>query len=266
MGNVGDILVISLPQMDHTVVYYQCDRFDESSRLMVRACEKELGLTSSGVSSSLSDMEAVATLLEHVRQQDTQYVFIIDNVEYLDFEESRAITTLLLRYRPANLKLVFSGRHLPFARGSIGLLPDIAWLTTQQLSFSISEFNALLECQQLTLPSAEVPSLLRKMQGWPAGRLSGSWPGVVLACQSAGAVIWVCMRCLIIFGEVIPNLAVPLRDLMCLRAVLGTFHDDLVKAVALTFMQRVICRDYWRWVCTYRRFPAVLSGSEWIRL
>ena len=63
---------ISLLQMDHTVVYYQCDRFDESSRLMVRACEKELGLTSSGVSSSLSDMEAVATLLEHVRQQDTQ--------------------------------------------------------------------------------------------------------------------------------------------------------------------------------------------------
>ena len=80
-----------------------------------------------------------------------------------------AIATLLLRYRPANLKLVFSGRYLPFARGSIGLLPDITWLTTRDLSFSIAEFNALLERQQLTLPSAEVPSLLRKMQGWPAG-------------------------------------------------------------------------------------------------
>ncbi len=224
---------ISLLQMDHTVVYYQCDRFDESSRLMVRACEKELGLTASGVSSSLSDMEAVATLLEHVRQQDTQYVFIIDNVEYLDFEESRAITTLLLRYRPANLKLVFSGRHLPFARGSIGLLPDIAWLTTQQLSFSITEFNALLERQQLTLPSAEVPSLLRKMQGWPAGL--ALW---LMAWRCAGMPErWSSDLGLYevsdyLRGEVIPSLAAPLRDLMCLCAVLGTFHDDLVKAVA----------------------------------
>ena len=28
---------VSLLEMDHTVVYYQCDRFDESPRLMVRA-------------------------------------------------------------------------------------------------------------------------------------------------------------------------------------------------------------------------------------
>ncbi|MED5441171.1 MAG: AAA family ATPase, partial [Pseudomonadota bacterium] len=81
---------ISLLQMDHTVVYYQCDRFDESPRLMVRACEEKLGLAAQEVSSSLSDMEAVATLLEHVRQRNAQFVLIIDNVEYLDFEESRA--------------------------------------------------------------------------------------------------------------------------------------------------------------------------------
>ncbi|WP_353295361.1 LuxR C-terminal-related transcriptional regulator [Thalassolituus maritimus] len=231
------VISAALPALEteHRVVFYQCDQFDESPHWLVEACAQVLGFTSlTGLSrSDVSDTEIVARLLEQIRLLEEPVALILDNIESLTYEESRSILTLMLRYRPANLRLVFSGRQLPFAHGALRLLDDIRWISTPVLSFNFGEFKALLEHQQLPLPAGEVAALLRKMQGWPAGLALWlmAWRGAGMPDRWGGE-LGLYELSDYLRGEVASHLSEPQRNLLCLCAVLGTFNDDLIGAVS----------------------------------
>lgn len=276
----SSVLSASVPllAMEHDVVFYQCDRFDDSPALLIRALK---GALLSGVSDggnppestesgtpkrerTPTDMEVIASLLEQIRRLSRRVVLILDDIHHLNYDASREVIALLLRYRPENLRLIFAGRHLPFASGNLRLVTDIAWIETRQLAFSPEEFTAYLENQNLTLPPTEVPALLRKMQGWPAGlalwlmawRCAGSpdhWSGELGLYEISDYLR----------GEVVSNLPESMRDLLCVCAVLGTFNNDLVASVAPEFESHSGVQQLLSWGLYLQEVP---GRPEWYRV
>lgn len=217
------------------VVWYQCDRYDTSPVLFLRACERALGL-STGIgtpqnnsASAPNELEAISRLLDGIRDRATPVVMILDDISHVRYSESQAFIRLLVRYRPANLRLVFSGRFLPFYSGHLQLDPAIRWLGRKELAFSESEFAEYLHAAKLMLREEAQAPLLRVTGGWPAGL--ALW---LMAWRSVGmpehwsSELGIREVSDYLNGEVISGLNDELRTLLLTAASLGTFNDALL--------------------------------------
>lgn len=262
------VIAAAIPTLEteNRVVFYQCDQFDDTPGCLVAACAQSLGLTSvmDSLRSDISDTEVVARLLEQIRLLEEPVVLILDNVEALNYDESRSIFTLMLRYRPANLRLVFSGRHLPFAHGGLRLIEHIQWINASDLSFSFIEFQTLLELQQLPLPTGEVATVLRKMQGWPAGLVLWlmAWRGAGMPDRWGGE-LGLYELSDYLRGEVVSHLSGSQRNLLCVCAVLGTFNDDLISAVS---SEKLLTDDFQTLIHEGLYIEEVPGQPEWYRV
>jgi len=224
------VIAAALPllSIDNDIIYYQCDRFDASPRLFIAACEKQLGL--GHITEETPELEAVVFLLEEIRRIARPVTIVIDDICKLTYGTSQELVHILLRYRPDNLKLLFSGRYLPFSSGRLQLNTSICWLSEQDLAFTTDAFDSLLSTQSLMLPQGSSAVLVYQYQGWPAGL--ALW---LMAWRSAGMPdrwspnLGLSQLSDYLEGEVISGLSAELKEAVCAASALGTFNTRLLQ-------------------------------------
>ncbi|WP_419811753.1 LuxR C-terminal-related transcriptional regulator [Bacterioplanoides sp.] len=225
------------------VAWFRCDDRDASAddfiQHLLEVCESQIsGIASLALSHwqmSLSQHSADAdqTLLlwlEELARLNRPLLICLDDIHLLQNDAVQGLLGRLLSERPENVKLLLAGRYLPSLSGRVRLQQNIAWLNSQQLTFSDDQVQRFLMHNGIDQAGRLVPSINTRLQGWPAGL--SLW----LACYRAlgkpaepPALLAQLEMSDYLQGETLHALTPELQQFIQQAAVLGQFNESLLQ-------------------------------------
>lgn len=153
-----------------------------------------------------------------------------DDVHNLHESDSFQVLNLIIEQLPAGVGMLLASRYTPAHLGRLRLNPRLSWLGSQDLAFTDDETQKLLLQHDVPEPARQVPSLMQRLQGWPAGlaiwlacyRAAGRPPEPPpgLAQQELSDYL---------LGETLHRVEPGLQQFVQQAAVLGTFSENLLQ-------------------------------------
>ncbi|HSS59428.1 MAG TPA: LuxR C-terminal-related transcriptional regulator [Solirubrobacteraceae bacterium] len=113
---------------------------------------------------------SVARATDPLIARGGEFVIVLDDVQVLRSREAIAVLTALVEEPPPGARLVLASRcEPPLPLGRLRAHREVLELTTRDFVMTRSEAAALLELAGADLAAADVDTLVRRTEGWPAG-------------------------------------------------------------------------------------------------
>ena len=113
---------------------------------------------------------SVARATDPLIARGGEFVIVLDDVQVLRSHEAIAVLTALVEEPPPGARLVLASRcEPPLPLGRLRAHREVLELTTRDFVMTRSEAAALLELAGADLAAADVDTLVRRTEGWPAG-------------------------------------------------------------------------------------------------
>ncbi len=113
---------------------------------------------------------SLARATDPLTDRDREFVLVLDDVQHLRSAAALDVLARLVDQPPAGARLVLASRcEPPLALGRMRANRELFELTARDFTMTRSEAGALLELAGVTLAAAEVDTLMRRTEGWPAG-------------------------------------------------------------------------------------------------
>ncbi|HEY7971114.1 MAG TPA: LuxR C-terminal-related transcriptional regulator, partial [Candidatus Limnocylindrales bacterium] len=113
---------------------------------------------------------SVARATDPLIARGGEFVIVLDDVQVLRSREAIAVLTALVEEPPPGARLVLASRcEPPLPLGRLRAHREVLELTTRDFVMTRGEAAALLELAGADLAAADVDTLVRRTEGWPAG-------------------------------------------------------------------------------------------------
>ncbi len=113
---------------------------------------------------------ALARLLRHLAHREQPVVLVLDDLEALHGSAALPFVQAIADGMPAGSQLALASRHEPaLAVGTLRAHRRLVEVRTGELAMARTEAADLLEAAGLHLGAAELTTVVRRTEGWPAG-------------------------------------------------------------------------------------------------
>lgn len=113
---------------------------------------------------------ALPRLLNEVEAHAPRIAVVLDDFHHIASDECHRSIDLLLRHRPASMRVLISSRsELPLRLGRLRVMGELLELGASDLAFSKDELRMLASAHELDLVEGDIDQLHERTEGWPAG-------------------------------------------------------------------------------------------------
>ncbi len=113
---------------------------------------------------------ALELLGQHLRDRETEFVLVLDDVHTLDSSEAVAVISAVAEHLPPGSQLALGARSEPaLPLGHLRTHRMLTELRSRDLAMTAAEAQRLLAAMGLELEPGHVATLLDRTEGWPAG-------------------------------------------------------------------------------------------------
>jgi LuxR family maltose regulon positive regulatory protein len=113
---------------------------------------------------------SLARAADPLTSRDREFVLVLDDVQLLTSEAAIDVLAGLVEHPPPGAHVVLASRcEPPLPLGRLRAHREVLELTPRDFIMTRGEATALLELAGITLSAADVETLVRRTEGWPAG-------------------------------------------------------------------------------------------------